>query len=343
MRPGDTEQQAAASIRPANDGEAGMAPCVMCGDPAVPGGPGDLLCSACGDGQELEKARDVLDWIAGLLQQPYAGTLNAVSEAVKDTGRDVAPPGTVNGPATRTAGGAGRFTLDEEQAPAWLQRATRQSDTLDGHDHDSLPDISAGWCPSRDGHSGTVSELLYAAQAAGIITWPPGWKVAYEYASDADGHGYRWLMISGDEHRPVILADAFNDTFPDSTGAEAALDLLREAVTAGNELLGDLDRCAATRPAPPAEVWVLEYQHKHGTDVTAHATEEAARHAIAQTARYFWEEVASWHSGMPAAPDGLSDEDATRIYFANFDAEDYHINGLDVTGLEVAPPPGARS
>jgi len=295
--------------------------------------------------QELEQSRDVLDWIAGLLRQPYAGTLNAIAEAVKGTGRDVvSAAGTVNGPGTRPGGSAARFTLDEKQAAAWLERATRQADgvsALDGQDHDdSLPDISGGWCPSHDGHSGTVSELLHIARAAGIITCPPGWEVAYEYASDVDGDGYRWLLVSGDERRPVILADAFNDAFPSSTGAEAALDLLREAVTAGNELLGDLDRCAATRtmsPAPPSEVWILEYQHKHGTDLTAHATEEAARLAAAQIARDFWEDVASWHPEMPATPDGLSDEDATRIYFANFDAEDYHIHGLDVTGADVAP------
>ena len=80
-------------------------------------------------------------------------------------------------------------------------------------------------------------------------------------------------MFLGDEGPRLILADAFSDSWPQAAGAEAALEMLRDAATAGNELLGDLDRytAARARPAPPAEVWVLEYSHKHGTDVTAYA------------------------------------------------------------------------
>lgn len=241
----------------------------------------------------------------------------------------------------RQTGGAVRFTLDEERAATWLARAIRLADggsAIGGRDHeDSLPGISADWRPGDDGNSWTVSELLRTARAAGIITGPAGWHLAYEYAIDVDGDGYRWLLISDDEDRPVILADAFNDTFPDGIGAEAALNLLREAETAGTELLSDLGRCAAARRSLPAEVWVLDYAHKHGSDVSAYATEEAARSAAAQIARYFWADEAPRCPEMPSTPDGLSDEDVTRIYFTNLDGEDYQIHGLDVAGAAAAP------
>ncbi len=153
------------------------------------------------------------------------------------------------------AASAARFTLDEARAASWLARAGRQAGggaAVDGLDRDDsrLPHIGAGWQPALDGHSGPVAELIYLARDTGIITCPAAWGIGYEYASGPDGRGYRWLLVGSDENLPLILADAFSDSWPDSAGAEAALDLLRDAVTAGNELLADLERyAAATWPA----------------------------------------------------------------------------------------------
>jgi hypothetical protein len=171
-----------APVTPAGAGAgAETAPCVVCGDP---------------DAQELEKSREVLDRVAGLLRQPHAGTLAAIAKVLSDTGRGAA---------------------------------------------------------------------------------------------------------TGEDDGP-----------------------------------GDLDGPAA-RMVLPSQVWVLEYLHKHGSDLSAHATEEDAQRAIAEIARNFWEDVASWHPDMPATPDGLSDEDATRIYFANYDAEEHRLHCLGVRSLDVAP------
>lgn len=237
-----------------------------------------------------------------------------------------------------------RFTLDEVRAAEWIAESVTQAGDgpmvgEDGYD-DGLPAIGSGWRPWQDDGCAT-SDLLSLARAAGVITCPPGTAIEYEQVTDQDGGGYRWLVFLGGEGPRLILADAFTDSWTEAVGVGAALEMLRDAVSAGNELLGDLDRytAAAARPAPPAQVWVLEYNHKHGTDVTAHATEQAARLAAAQIARDFWEDVAG--PGMPADPDTLDDEEATRLYFeACGDHESYHIRGLDVTGSQAPAPSG---
>jgi hypothetical protein len=120
-------------------------------------------------------------------------------------------------------------------------------------DSASRPAVSNGWHPADDAHSGTVTRLLELAHDAGVMTSPPGWGIAYEYASDADGAGYRWLLICADEDRALILADAFADCWSDSTGATAAFDLLCDAAGAGNQMLADLARyTASSAPATPS-------------------------------------------------------------------------------------------
>ena len=242
-------------------------------------------------------------------------------------------------------GSPARFTLSEPRAGEWIACGVKQADDglmegEDGYD-EGLPSIGTGWRPWQDDGCAT-SDLLSLAQAAGVITGPPGTALEYEQVSDQDGGGYRWLVFLGDEGPRLILADAFSDSWTKATGAVAALEMLRYAVTAGNELLGDLDRymIAGARPTPPAQVWVLEYHHKHGTSVTAHATEQAARLAVAQIARDFWEDIVC--PDMPADPDALDNDEATRIYFeACGNQESYDIRGLDVTG-SLAPAPGGE-
>jgi hypothetical protein len=138
-----------------------------------------------------------------------------------------------------------RFTLDEARAAEWIARSVTQTDDgpmegEDGYDRE-LPEISPGWRPWQDDGCAT-SDLLSLAHYAGIITGPPGAAVEYEQITDQDGGGYRWLVFLGDEGTRLILADAFSDCWTQAADAEAALELLRDAVTVGNELLADLDR-----------------------------------------------------------------------------------------------------
>jgi hypothetical protein len=95
------------------------------------------------------------------------------------------------------------------------------------------------------------------------------------------------------------------------------------------------------RPIDPREgerptlVYVLRYWHKHGDDISVHATPELADEAIAGIVRLWWEEVRGEH-GVPDTPGGLSDEDAVRLYFDHQDGrsepEGYEILARPVQG-----------
>jgi hypothetical protein len=103
-------------------------------------------------------------------------------------------------------GSPARFTLDEMRAAEWIARSVKQADDgstegEDGYDG-GLPTIGTGWRPWQDDGCAT-SDLLFLAQAAGIITGPPGTALEYEQVSDQDGGGYRWLVFLGDEGRPA--------------------------------------------------------------------------------------------------------------------------------------------
>ena len=77
------------------------------------------------------------------------------------------------------------------------------------------------------------------------------------------------------------------------------------------------------------QVFVLEYSHKHGEDLNAHATQAGADAAIAAIVREYWAEEMRGEDGVPATPDDLSDADAVRVYFEHTD-ESYEIHELHV-------------
>jgi hypothetical protein len=54
-------------------------------------------------------------------------------------------------------------------------------------------------------------------------------------------------------------------------------------------------------------VWVLAIDHRHGTDITAYPTEDAATDALADYARKCWEEVADPDAGTMEPPEGRDD------------------------------------
>jgi hypothetical protein len=322
--------------------------CTRCGDlyPAdeIDGAP---MCSGCACELAAHTDAGALDQIAALLGQEEGATrkLSKIADILTATGRS-ASTGVETGQAPRPSGPADdyRFALDDEAAAAWLAQAIRQFDggpAADGLDHDDgLPDVGASWQPASDGHGNTVNELLAKARGAGVLTCPPGWSITYEYVRDADGCGYRWLLTSMDERCPLIVADAFTDTWGRGEGQEAALDLLADAVIAGNGLLADLGTytAAARRPVPPPQVWILEYVHKHGTVITAYASEAGAVAAAASIARDGWDNVAGL-GDIPAAPDALGGADAACSYFAGRPDEEHYIFPAEVTGVVAARDP----
>lgn len=77
-----------------------------------------------------------------------------------------------------------------------------------------------------------------------------------------------------------------------------------------------------------ASVHILWYSHRHGDDFTVYGTGEQAIAARADIAREFWGEAAdgvSTPDGFPDSPDGLTDEEAVRLYFEAMDDESAEI------------------
>lgn len=142
-----------------------------------------------------------------------------------------------------------RFALDEGRAREWLA---------------STSPVGPEWSPVHDDEGGTIAGLVMDAQSDGILIQPRGdgallHEAAYDFAADDDGGGYRWLVyLPGG----MTLASAFAGApsyaggLPLSadggtttvTGADAALEVLREAASSANSLLDDLDRYVASLP-----------------------------------------------------------------------------------------------
>jgi hypothetical protein len=73
---------------------------------------------------------------------------------------------------------------------------------------------------------------------------------------------------------------------------------------------------------PDATVYVLEYEHRHGTTLTAHTSIAGVERAKAALARQSWHEIAD----LPGVPDEppADDADAARIYFDAHEATGTH-------------------
>jgi hypothetical protein len=135
-----------------------------------------------------------------------------------------------------------RFALDEDTTRAWLAAGTG----ADFMDHmaagNTLPEIDPGWIPGTS-EQDAIGGLLAAAQAHGVIAAPAGVHVALEV--DGGGEGYRWFVYlrHGSEQR-LTLASTFVDAAvigrAGTSGADAAVGVLREAVDSANECLNGL-------------------------------------------------------------------------------------------------------
>lgn len=68
-------------------------------------------------------------------------------------------------------------------------------------------------------------------------------------------------------------------------------------------------------------VWVVEYSHKHGTDIMVAETEQAARDALADVVTGYWNDV-RYEPGVPGSPDDLSTDQVLSIYFGAIGPEE---------------------
>ncbi len=75
-------------------------------------------------------------------------------------------------------------------------------------------------------------------------------------------------------------------------------------------------------------VFVVIYEHRHGMDVSAHASHGQAHAAVAEIARTWWPERAD--RAAPEDCSGLSDEEVVDAYFEGHEGEFYSIEETKV-------------
>jgi len=80
-------------------------------------------------------------------------------------------------------------------------------------------------------------------------------------------------------------------------------------------------------------IYLLTIDHRDGSTVSVHATEEGARKALAAHVRDQWPSDLPPDSSLPTSPDGLSDEDAIRAYYAAMEG----LEAYDIECLPVLP------
>jgi hypothetical protein len=76
------------------------------------------------------------------------------------------------------------------------------------------------------------------------------------------------------------------------------------------------------------EVFVVIYEHRHGMDVSAHASHGQAYAAVAGIARTWWNERADRSAAEDCS--ALSDEEAVDAYFTDNEGEFYAIEEAKV-------------
>lgn len=86
------------------------------------------------------------------------------------------------------------------------------------------------------------------------------------------------------------------------------------------------------------EVHVFVFEHRHGRDITAHASEEHALASAAEIARRDWEEARLGDPSLSSRPP-RSDADAVELYFAAQEGvESYEICGCEIEGHVFQQP-----
>jgi hypothetical protein len=147
---------------------------------------------------------------------------------------------TLAGPAT-----AGRFTLDEARAAAWLVQAMAQNRRDGTPPGAELPELAADYCAAHDLDGTATFRLITAALEAGILTDA---ALAPDKASSGglmwdyipgSVDAYRWLLYGG-AGEPILASHCERMSHLGgglgTAGAESALRVLREAARRGNML-----------------------------------------------------------------------------------------------------------
>lgn len=75
-------------------------------------------------------------------------------------------------------------------------------------------------------------------------------------------------------------------------------------------------------------VYVVIYEHRHGMDVSAHASHGQAYAAVAEIARTWWPERAD--RAVPEDCSALSDQEVVDAYFEGHEGEFYWIEDAKV-------------
>ena len=84
------------------------------------------------------------------------------------------------------------------------------------------------------------------------------------------------------------------------------------------------------------DVHVFVFEHRHGRDITVHASAELAYAAAAEIARRDWAEARQRDKTLPASPPA-DDVETVEMYFAAQEGEEfYEIAGCEVEGVPAA-------
>jgi hypothetical protein len=84
------------------------------------------------------------------------------------------------------------------------------------------------------------------------------------------------------------------------------------------------------------EVHVFVFEHRHGRDVSAYASEELAVAEAARIAREWWSEAREQDASLPERPP-VDDEEAMELYFAAQEGREfYEIATCPVEGIPAA-------
>ena len=220
----------------------------------------------------------------------------------------------VHGPAD----GAGPFTFEEGLARAFTARAVgrfrAEADSPGGAGSQETAALDPAWNPAgMDAWDLlTAQTLIDEAGTAGVFGTPgTGWSIELDLVYSIHGSVYQWRVTLPGETPCSLASPQWQDARglgTGSTGADAALDLLRAASVAASALYAAWRR-------HPAAVWLLQHVDKHGDDITAHASRESALGALAQTCRSRWDSL-PLDDGTPLTAGLLDDADAVAAYFA---------------------------
>ena len=137
-----------------------------------------------------------------------------------------------------------RFQLDETKAAAWLAAPAG-----------SLPpeqesEIAEDYDPLTGDDDWNTQNMIGAAMFAGVLTGPG--VLLYDPLNDGEDPGYSWLVYLDGPTAPKLTSgwnDARHIAGRGQTGAEAALEVLREGVREANHMLSDLEAYVAAQSA----------------------------------------------------------------------------------------------